>query len=141
MDGACFSQRHFNADVPMAHLRDEDNHIDIVAIDHDGNECASSMVVEKCTGNALLPCRIEWNAIHNPQDVGQFVDGYWKVGSAGLRTQHTGYERLFLIGCDAWTDYQITVPITIHAVDPLLGPYSGDNGGRRHNAFCWPCGG
>ena len=119
---------HFNADVPVSHLRDEDNHIDIVAIDHDGNECASSMVVEKCTGNALLPCRIECNAIHNPQDVGQFVDSYWKVGSAGLRTQHTGYERLFLIGCDAWTDYQITVPITIHAVDPLLGPYSGDNG-------------
>ena len=50
------------------------------------------------------------------------------VSPAGLRTQHTSYERLFLIGNDAWTDYQITVPITIHAVDTLLGPYSGDNG-------------
>ena len=63
------------------------------------------------------------------------MDGCWSVGSAGLRTQHTGYERLFPIGNDAWTNYQITVPITIHAVDPLLGPYSGDNGLGIHNAF------
>ena len=119
---------HFNADIPTSLLHDGDNHIDIVAIDLDGNECASSMVVEKCAGSAPLPYHIEWDTIHTPQDVGQFVDGCWSVGPAGLRTQHTGYERLFLIGNDAWTDYQITVPITIHAVDPLLGPYSGDNG-------------
>lgn len=119
---------HFNADIPTSLLHDGDNHIDIVAIDNDGNECASSTVVEKCAGSAPLPYHIEWDAIHTPQNVGQFVDGCWSVGPAGLRTQHTGYERLFLIGNDAWTDYQITVPITIHAVDPLLGPYSGDNG-------------
>lgn len=119
---------HFNADVPVAHLRDGDNHVGIVAIDHDGNEFTSSLKVEKCDESPPLPCHIDWTTIHNPQDVGQFVDGRWAVGPAGLRTQHTGYERLFLIGNDAWTDYQITVPITIHAVDPLLGPYSGDNG-------------
>ena len=119
---------HFNADIPTSLLHDGENHIDIVAIDHDGNECASSAIIEKSTGSTPLPCHIEWNAIHNPQDVGQFVDGCWEISSAGLRTQHTGYKRLFLIGCDAWEDYQITVPITIHAVDPLLGPHSGDNG-------------
>ena len=31
---------HFNADIPTSLLHDGDNHIDIVAIDLDGNECA-----------------------------------------------------------------------------------------------------
>jgi len=50
---------HFNADIPTNLLHDGDNHIDIVAIDLDGNEFTSSMVVEKCAGCAPLPYHIE----------------------------------------------------------------------------------
>lgn len=119
---------HFNADIPIAQLRDGDNHVEVVATDGSGEEATARAVVEKCTGSGRLPCAIRWSATQNPQDVGQYVDGHWAVGPRGLRTQHTGYDRIFLLGSDAWSDYQITVPVTIHAVDPLLGPHSGDNG-------------
>ncbi len=119
---------HFNADIPIANLCDGDNHIDVVAVNDSGEETTARVIVEKYTGSHLLPCTIRWSAVANPQDVGQYVDGHWAIGPHGLRTQHTGYERIFLLGSDTWDDYQITVPVTIHAVDPLLGPNSGDNG-------------
>ena len=84
--------------------------------------------MEKSTGDSPLPLRIAWGQIENPQDVGQYVDGHWAIGALGLRTQHTGYDRLFLLGNTHWRDYEIAVPITIHAVDPLAGPHSGDHG-------------
>lgn len=119
---------HFNADIPIAKLRDGDNHIDVVAANNSGEETTARVVVEKCAGSHPLPCTIRWSTVANPQDVGQYIDGHWATGPHGLRTQHTGYERIFLLGSDTWDDYQITVPVTIHAVDPLLGPNSGDNG-------------
>jgi hypothetical protein len=118
---------HFNADIPVDHLRDGANRIDVTATDCNDQTASASATVEKCIGSCSLPYAIDWSSTDNPQDVGQFVDGHWAVGPAGLRTQHTGYERLFLLGNDTWENYQITVPVTIHAVDPLLGPYSGDN--------------
>lgn len=119
---------HFNADIPIEELHLGDNKITVYAIDTNGQSCKKEMIVEKLTGDSTLPLKVTWEQLKNPQDVGQYVDGHWAIGAQGLRTQHTGYDRIFLLGNTNWSDYEITAPITIHAIDPLAGPHSGDHG-------------
>ncbi len=76
------------------------------------------------------PCR--WRStgaeVADPQDVGQYVDGEWRLGQQGLRTGHAGYDRLFLIGERDWQDYEVTAEVTVHRVTEETGPVSGGNG-------------
>ncbi|MFT5086633.1 MAG: hypothetical protein ACI906_003403 [Candidatus Latescibacterota bacterium] len=119
---------HFNADITIEDLHLGDNEIAISATAANGHLDTQTLIVERLEGDSTRPLSIVWNEIENPQDVGQYIDGHWAKGPYGLRTQHTGYDRIFLLGNAHWRDYEITVPITIHAIDPLTGPTSGDNG-------------
>lgn len=119
---------HFNADIAIDEMRPGDNKIAVRATDTSGQRYEEIVVVEKLTGNSILPQKIAWQRLKNPQDTGQYVDGHWAIGAQGLRTLHTGYDRIFLLGNTDWRDYEISAPITIHAIDPLAGPHSGDHG-------------
>ncbi len=46
------------------------------------------------------------------------MDGLWNTNSDGIRTTQIGYDRLIAIGDLGWRDYEITVPITMHSMDP-----------------------
>jgi len=119
---------HFNADIAIDDLRLGDNSISVHATTTNGDITTQTLVVERLEGDSTLPLSIVWNEVKKPQDVGQYVDGHWAIGAQGLRTQHTGYDRIFLLGNTNWRDYEIAAPVTIHAIDPLVGPYSGDHG-------------
>jgi hypothetical protein len=56
------------------------------------------------------------------------VDGRWRLTKTGLRTEQTGYDRLFLIGERHWQDYDVRTSIVLHRVDPQTAPLSGGNG-------------
>ena len=118
----------FNADIPIARLMPGVNHVVLTALDNAGNQATTSVVVRRDTGSCTLPLRIDWRSVTRPQDGGQCVDGRWGLADGGLRTLQTGYDRIFLVGEKAWQDYVVTVPVTIHRVDPITSPVSGGNG-------------
>ena len=127
---------HFNADIPVACLDMGDNEIVVTARDGQGREISESVIVSKGEGSYVLPVSIDWSQVEHVQDVGQCVDGHWGIVNGGLRTLHTGYDRVFLIGETSWQDYEVTVPITIHQVDVETGPVSGGNGLGILMRFC-----
>ncbi len=78
-----------------------------------------------------LPRTVSWSGVGDINSLGQVVDGQWRVQGGVVRTMGMGYDRLIAIGDDTWTNYQVTVPITIHAVEaegfraPSNGPALG----------------
>lgn len=129
-------QGHFNADIPIECLAFGENEVVLTAQNVDGHEISERVVVCREAGRCLLPVLVDWAQVTNPQDVGQYVDGHWGLEVGGLRTLHTGYDRVFLMGETAWEDYAVTVPITIHQVDDQTGPVSGGNGVGILMRFC-----
>jgi hypothetical protein len=105
------------------------NTIRIRAQDKSGGVTEQVVTVEKVsTGSYPLPVNINWSAVSNPANVGQYVDGQWGITEGGLQTLRTGYDRIFLIGQRTWKDFEVTVPVTILRVDPETSPISGPNG-------------
>ena len=48
----------------------------------------------------------------------QVVDGNWALVPGGVRTTQVDYDRVLAFGDLLWDDYEVTVPISVHAVDP-----------------------
>jgi hypothetical protein len=119
---------HFNADIPIAALAPGPNTIELEARFLDGEVARRTVTLTRSFGSSPLPRHVDWSAVSDPQDVGQYVDGHWRLGEDGLRTDHAGYDRLFLIGERTWQDYEITAAVTVHGVAPETGPFSGGNG-------------
>jgi len=112
---------HFNADIPTAQLREGENIVVLEARVRRGEPATVTVIVERRSGSSALPLMLDWTSITSVQDAGQCVDGK-------LTPVHTGYDRTFLIGNRTWVDYEATVPVTVHRVDPKTGPNSGGNG-------------
>ena len=113
----------FNADVPLVQLQMGTNSIALRAVDIYGKQDLQTVVVTREVGASPLPLDIAWSTVADVQDVGQAVDGVWAADSTGLRTLSTGYDRIFLLGEVNWRDYEITCPVTVHAVQ-APGPLS-----------------
>jgi hypothetical protein len=118
---------HFNADIPIAALAPGRNTIEVEGRYADG-VARQTVTLERLSGASPLPVNIDWSGVSDPQDVGQYVDGHWRLGEDGLRPEHLGYDRMFLIGDETWQDYQITAVVKIHEVTPETSPLSGGNG-------------
>jgi hypothetical protein len=118
----------FNADIAISSLRKGKNIIVVKAIDSMGRNNSVTASVERLNGNYPLPVNIDWGKIRDPQDVGQYVDGKWALEKEGLRTEETGYDRVFLIGDTTWKDYEVIVTFIFHRADRQTGPVSGGNG-------------
>lgn len=119
---------HFNADIPIASLEPGENTVILEGRFADGGKVRREVTVERLSGSTPLPLAIDWAEVADPQDVGQYVDGEWRLDAQGLRTAHTGYDRLFLIGERDWQDYEVTAEVTVHGVTEATGPVSGGNG-------------
>lgn len=113
----------FNADIPLGRLRIGDNSLKLTARWRDGRTASRTVTIIREQGSTPLPRSIRWAAVSNPQDVGQIVDGLWRVTPDGLRTSITGYDRIFLIGESNWRDYDVRTSIQVHREPDLsLGP-------------------
>ena len=69
---------------------------------------------------------INWSSASSIPSVAQIVDGHWTLSGGTIYPTYLGYDRLVGIGNSNWTDYEVTVPITIHSIDS-----SGFNGISR----------
>lgn len=64
-----------------------------------------------------LPYTANWASTTNIQSIAQVVDGRWAIQSGVLRPQVFAYDRLVALGDKTWTDYEVTVPVTVHSID------------------------
>ena len=126
---------HFNADIPLEVLRPGENVITLTATYNEGDPFILTCYIQCETGAYPLPTVIDWSRTAKVQDVGQCVDGNWGIEEYGLRSLHSGYNRVFLIGERSWRDYEVNVRVTIHRVDEETGPYSAANGLGILNRF------
>jgi hypothetical protein len=119
----------FNIDINRNNLNTGINIIDITAEDSQGNTTTVTVALNYTPQNTWpLPYNIDWDNVAGLTDVVQVVDGLWDFTSNGARVLEWGYDRILAVGDLAWTDYEITVPITVHARDaldlgfPSIGP-------------------
>ncbi len=111
----------FNIELALNELQEGQNDIIVVATDSLNNTDEISLTVDFASGKVWpLPHHVDWNATGNIQDVAQVVDGKWNLVPGGVRTDPNwlGYDRLLDLGDMVWQDFQVQVPVTVHALDP-----------------------
>ncbi len=107
----------FNVDILHTDLVNGTNRVVITATDSLSNQSTKTVTVTYSSGNVWpLPYSIDWSSVTDIQEVAQVVDGLWALEGDSVRTVEPGYDRLIAIGDVAWTDYEVTVPITIHSM-------------------------
>lgn len=123
----------FNVELDPAQLKAGDNRLVIEAVNSSGAKSTVSVTVtyEKRAGPLPLPYTIDWSKVGSAQEVLQIVDGKWRWDAQGIRPLELGYDRMLAIGDSRWTNYQATVPVTVHGVDPnaFQAKESGDHAG------------
>ena len=119
----------FNIDLATSQLIDGANQVAITAVDNRGNTTVKTITVNYQSGTVWpVNYSIDWSSVSNIQDVAQIVDGEWALQGDGVRILDPDYDRLIAVGDVNWTDYEVVVPVTIHAVDGE-GFVSGTSGG------------
>ena len=117
----------FNIDILASDLNNGSNTIVIIATDNNNNTSTKSITLEYTSGNTWNSnYAVSWDTVTNIQNVVQVLDGKWQFNSEGIRIIEPGYDRLALIGDTTWTDYEITVPITVNSLSSPVGPVSGN---------------
>ncbi len=109
---------NFNVEIAYSSLNVGFNTLTITATDNQGHKTTHTVTITYVNGTpCTLPCTIDWSkANNNIQSVAQIVDGKWEIQPDGtVRTLQIGYDRLLAIGDMSWTNYEVTVPITVHA--------------------------
>jgi uncharacterized repeat protein (TIGR02543 family) len=114
----------FNIDLATADLVEGLNEVIITAVDNDSPsyQTVDTVTVEYTSGNVWpLPYSVDWDTVTAIGNVAQVVDGLWELTDSTLRTTIPGYDRLIALGDMAWDDYEVTIPVTIHARSPDFG--------------------
>lgn len=130
----------FNIELPYNALNNGSNSVEIRAKNINSNEEATKTITFNYSAGFNWPktYTADWGSANDIYDVAHVVDGQWTIEAGGtLRpldvatgtTPVLDYDRLVAMGDSSWTDYEATVPITIHAIDdpdgfkaPSYGP-------------------
>ncbi len=115
----------FNVEIDRADLVAGDNTVVIALVDSLGNRTETTVTITFDDGPVWPEtATVDWAAAARIEDVAQVIDGKWTLAADGVRTVEPGYDRIIGIGDITWDNYEATVPITIHGIDP--------------NGFNWP---
>jgi hypothetical protein len=119
----------FNIDIDAEDLTNGSNTVDLFAEDDEGNVNFKSVTITYTPGNVWnLNSTIDWQNTSAITNEAQIVDGKWQLTNEGVRPTEIGYDRLIAIGDTTWTDYEVIIPIQIHALDTDIGV----NGGNEY---------
>jgi hypothetical protein len=106
------------------------NQVVITATDVNGGSTSESVVVDHTTGQiGPLPMSIDWSTVGNLLEVVEPMEGRWKVSGSEVAPTHPEYDRLLALGDVTWTDYEVTIPITLHEIDPNGTGYQSPSNG------------
>jgi hypothetical protein len=110
----------FNVEIDPANLRQGDNQLVIEALNSAGLPVSMIVTVTFQPSAEVLPLpyRIDWSRVKNAQQVLQIVDGKWAWDANGIRPLEIGYDRMLTVGDSRWTNYQVTVSVLVHRIDP-----------------------
>lgn len=126
-----YNQGDFNVEIDRASLSPGANLVVISATDTLGNTSVQTVTVQYTAGQVWpIPYTIDWSQTSSVASVAQPVDGLWALEQDSVRPVELGYDRLLAIGDVSWTDFEVTVPITINQIDMYAGqrPNSGGPG-------------
>ena len=123
----------FNIDPARDLLIDGVNEIIITSVDTLGDTTSTTVVVNYTAGsNWPENYQVDWSQVSSINDVAEIIDGDWSITADGVRTQQTGYDRLFAIGDMDWVEYEVVSNFIIHDTDEnlfsgvgLIGPWNG----------------
>jgi hypothetical protein len=109
----------FNIELFLDDLSIGEHEVVVRAVDNDDNEMTRAHQFT-VIGAAVwpLPYTAQWSTAFDVTSAAQGVDGQWLIEADGVRCPTPGYDRLLAIGDTTWTNYEVTVPVTIHAIDP-----------------------
>lgn len=107
----------FNIDIDRRLLKPGKNVVTIAAATASGKTIERQVTIKNEKKFWPLPYSIDWHEVNRIQDAVQVVDGRWRYDDNGLRPGVMGYDRVVAIGDLDWQSYEITVPITVHAID------------------------
>jgi hypothetical protein len=116
----------FNAEIPYASLNVGANTVVITATDLAGNISTQTVTVnDDYTGQSWPEnYSVNWSSAPSINSVAQVVDGDWDISGSTVQTVQTGYDRLIDIGdMNNWSQYQVTVPVTITSLPPVGGSF------------------
>ena len=108
----------FNVELPVTSLNNGANALRLTATDGSGEQAVVNMNVGFDAGNVWpTTYSVDWSTVTDVTDVAQPVDGRWVLDGGGVRIIEPSYDRLLALGDVSWSDYEITVPVTINAID------------------------
>lgn len=109
----------FNVEIDYNDLQEGSNTLIITAVDDNDNITMQPVNVSFTAGNYWPETySIDWSQVNDIQEVAQVVDGLWELDVNGVRPSFLDYDRLIAIGDLGWSDYEVTVPVTIYGIDP-----------------------
>jgi regulation of enolase protein 1 (concanavalin A-like superfamily) len=108
----------FNVEIDRDDLAPGDNTVVVTAHDEAGHRKDHTVTLRNTPGTTWpLPTRVDWNGISLPSQAVDVVDGLWSASASGAQVVESGYDRVLAVGDQTWTDYEVEVPVTIHAMD------------------------
>jgi hypothetical protein len=108
----------FNADLDYRALHEGENRLTLIAAGPHGHEIYQPVTIEfSGRQRCPLPYRVDWNRQARIQDRAQIVDGLWRISGDAVYPQEIGYDRLIAVGDYTWRDFEVTVPITVYAIN------------------------
>jgi hypothetical protein len=109
----------FNIEIDYTDLQGGLNTLIITAVDDNDNTSIQPVNVSFTAGNYWPETySIDWSQVNDIQKVAQVVDGLWELDVNGVRPSFLDYDRLIAIGDLGWSEYEVTVPITVYGIDP-----------------------
>jgi len=115
----------FNIEIDYTDLVSGPNEVVITALDAIGEQTDHVVTVSYTDGvTGVLPDTAHFTTASAISDEAHVVDGRWHLTGQGVRVDSngTGYDRMIVVGDYRWeTNYEIVLPITVHAGD-LGGP-------------------
>lgn len=126
----------FNVEIDRALLSSGANTIVLKGVDGNGQPIPQKNVTVNYTPNQTWAESYDakWSTAASIQEVAQIVDGNWGISNGKLVTKEVGYDRLVAIGdigdaaSKKWTDYEVTVPITVKSLNVPSGYENPSNG-------------
>jgi hypothetical protein len=112
-------QGDFIIELDRSALPSGPNQVVITARDVQTRTEEVTVIVDHQRGQSgQLPTSIDWGSVENLLDVVEPMEGRWTITGSQVAPTQFEYDRLLALGDITWTDYEVTVPVALHEIDP-----------------------
>jgi putative cell wall-binding protein len=119
------SRGEFNIEIPYGSLRTGDNQVEIRATSGTGGVIGRRTVTVRHDSTPAMGLpgtyTVDWGDVARIDEVAHVTDGLWRLDGGAVRSTQMAYDRMIALGDTSWTDYEVTVPITVHERQDVSG--------------------